>query len=324
MRVLVTGGTGFIGSHIVEKLLDEGHDVVVAKRPASNLQWLPVKDIQLVDAPAENLHALEIVLPSIEVVIHVAGITRANSREDFFRINADAVEKLLYLCDKYASKMKKFVLISSLSAAGFSENEPLDETMDESPFPAYGESKRRGEKEALKYKERFEVAILRPPTVYGPRETGVYVYFKLINRGILPFIDTPERKISAIYVKDLAKAAVMLLDADYESGSAYFISDGEIYTWRDFANQIAKELGKKPLKLTIPAFLGYPVAAFAELGSRVTGKPALLSFDRIRMLKVDWTCDSALLECEIGFVPDYDLERGIHKTVEWYRENGWL
>ncbi len=324
MKVLVTGGTGFIGSHVVERLIDDGHDVVATKRPNSSLKWLPLNKIEVVDAPVENMSALHDVLPNIDAVVHVAGITRAKGRGDFFRVNARSVDNLLRLCDEYASRMRKFVLISSLSAAGFAEDVPLDESMELSPYTDYGESKYAGEKYALNYKNKFEIAILRPPTVYGPRETGVFVYFKMINKGILPFVDTRERKLSVIYVKDLAKAVSMLLDANYKSGSAYFISDGEVYTWQEFADEIALALGKKPLKLTLPSLLGWPFAAVAEVKARITGNPALLSFYRIRMLKRDWTCDSALLECETGFAPEYDLERGVKETAQWYLEEGWL
>ncbi len=325
MRVLVTGGTGFIGSHIVERLLDNGHSVVVAKRPSSSLKWLPVDKIDLVDAPAENLESLKKILPDIDAVIHVAGITRANSRDDFFRVNASAVTELLGLCDNHAPKMKRFILISSLSAAGCSKNGcPIDETQRECPYTPYGESKRAGEIAALEYRDRFDIAILRPPAVYGPRETGVYAYFKLINRGFLPFIDSRKKKLSVIYVKDLAKATVMLLEADYKSGNAYFITDGEQHTWEEFGNKIAQVLNKKPLRLTIPSFLAWPVAAIAEGMARISGKPALLSFDRIRMFKAEWLCESALLECDIGFEPDYGIERGIEEAAEWYRSKGWL
>jgi nucleoside-diphosphate-sugar epimerase len=325
MRVLVTGGTGFIGSHIVEKLLDEGHSVVVTKRTNSSLRWIPADKVELIDAPAENLEPLADVLPEIEAVIHVAGITRANSREDFFRVNGDTVRKLLSLCDKHGSRMKRFILISSLSAAGCSRNgAPLCENTAECPYTPYGESKREGELAALEYKNRFTIGILRPPAVYGPRETGIYQYFKMINQGFIPFVGSRERKLSAVYVTDLAKASVMLLSAEFESGSAYFITDGEIHTWEEFAGQISKSLGVRTFRITIPTFFAWPVAAVTEAIAKISGNPSLISFDRIRMFKEEWICEAVLLENEIGFKPEYGLERGVEETARWYRDNGWL
>jgi len=325
MRILVTGGTGFVGSHIVEKLLDDKHEVIVAKRRTSGLEWLPVDKIELIDAPVTSPEPLAEILPDIDAVIHVAGITKAKSRADYFKINADGVRGILELCDKHAGRMQKFILMSSLAAAGCGCSlSGINETTPEAPYTAYGESKLAGEKVALEFAGRFKIGILRPPAVYGPRDSNIFVYFKLINRGFLLFIDDAAKEFSLIYVKDLAKAAALMLTTDFESGARYFVTDGEIHTWHEFGDAIANALGKEPVKITISSWLAWPVAAVSELGARLKGKGAILSFDKLREMRENWVCDGSLITRELGFHAQYGILGSVKETAIWYKENGWI
>jgi len=325
MRVLVTGGTGFVGSHIVERLLDNGASVIVAKRETSNLRWLPVERVELIDAPIDSPEPLRDVLPEIDAVVHAAAITKARRLEDFHKINAESTRRLLELCCEHCPEIKRFVFVSSQAAScpgcdedGVCENTP------EQPISAYGKSKLVAECIVKEYADKLPVTILRPPTVYGPRDTDLYIYFRLVNKGFLPFAGDPDRQFSAVYVKDVASLISRLIRNPHQSGRTFFITDGEVHTWRSFGETIAVALGKNPRKLRLPTWALWPTAAIAESLARVRGKPATLSFQKVREMVCNWVCDDSLVRKEIGYESEYGLERGIEETANWYREMGWL
>ncbi len=325
MRFLVTGGTGFVGSHIVEWLLADGDSVVVAKRETSNLRWLPIDKIELIDAPVDQPEPLRRILSEVDGVVHAAGLTKAKHTGDFHRINAEGTRRLLELCGENCENLKRFVLVSSQAAScpGNVDN-AVCETTPEGPLSAYGRSKLAAEQIVKEFAPDIPVSIIRPPTVYGPRDTNVFAYFRLVNRGLLPFAGDPDRQFSIIYVKDLAKSVSILLRKSHESGSVYFVSDGEVHTWRKFGEAVAKALGKNPVKLKLPKWAFWPVAAVAESAAKISGKPTILSFEKVREMSVSWVCDDSLIRRELEFESEYDLARGIEETVDWYRTVGWL
>jgi len=325
MKILVTGGTGFVGSHIIDKLLEDDHSIVATIRQSSNLRWIPQDKIETVLAPLGQCDNLESILPDIDIVIHAAGITKATKSDNFFKINTTGTQKLLELCKHTADNLKKFVFISS-QAAGCPGKacDSICEKSLESPMTSYGKSKLEAEKIAETYSEYFDIGIIRPPSVYGPRDSSIFIYFKIVNMGILPFIGSPERQFSLVYVEDLARAVNLILQKSTSQFSKYYVCDGPRHTWREFGTELALALGKKPLKLRLPKFSLKTVAAFNEIGSAIIKKPVLLSMEKSQELCRNWVCHDNLIREELGFVNKFDLKTGLQKTVKWYRENDWL
>jgi len=325
MRVLVTGGTGFVGSHIVERLVAYGHDVVVAKRVTSNLQWLPIDKIELIDAPMSDLDPLVKILPEIDAVVHVAGITRARRKSDFYRTNLLATVRLAELCASRCNALRRFVFISS-QAAGCpgKECDGVCESTQESPISAYGKSKLEAEHMLEKFSSIFPITVLRPPTVYGPRDRDVLFFFRLIKAGFIVFSGSPERQFSAVYAKDLANAVAMVLTDSEHDFARYFITDGETHTWRELARTIVRNLDNKTITIRLPRAAFWPAAALSEFAMLFTKNPPLLTFEKAGEISKNWVCDGSLAENELGFLPEFPLENGIARTANWYREHGWI
>jgi nucleoside-diphosphate-sugar epimerase len=322
MKILITGGTGFVGSHIVDAALANGDFPIVAKRKNSSTRWLPVEKIEFVEYSTEDYSGLKPLLPTLDAVVHCAGITKAKNKSDFIRVNTDGTRKLIELCAEGCSNLKRFVLISSQAAScpGCAENKVCESTPS-SPISAYGESKLLAEQIVKSFADKIPVTIIRPPTVYGPRDTEVMIYFKMVKSGFLPFAGNPSRQFSIVYASDLAKAVMLTLRIPHKSGSTYFVTDGTPHDWDEFGDAIAKALGVKPLKMLFPKIALYPIAAITEIISRITGKPHPLSFDKAREMSLDWVCDDSLIRKELGYKEEFDLEKGIAETVKWMIES---
>ena len=325
MRVLVTGATGFLGSHITEQLLRAGDVVTATRREESDLRWIPLEEVQLVEYSAGESSNLRYVLPDIDAVIHCAAITRARRRNEFYRVNARGTLDLLELCADYAPDLKRFVFISSQAAScPACEGNPVRETSPEEPISAYGTSKLIAERTVREFSRVFPTTIIRPPSVYGPRDRDIFQFFKLVKRGVMPSLGDPERRFSAIYVKDLARAISMALRADNSGGRTYFVTDGKPHSWREFGAAIAEALDVNPLNLKVPEFAAKSAAALAEAASILTRKAPLLSLDKVREISDNWVCSDELIRRELGYSAEYDLESGIRETAEWYKKEGWL
>ncbi len=323
MKVLVTGGTGFVGSHIVDRLLLEGHEVTAAIRPTSNLRWLNPA-AKTVIAPMTDLKPLEAILPEIDAVVHCAGVVRARLSAEFFAINRDATIELAKLCIQFAKNLKSFVFISSQAAGRPGRDcDCVCESTPEMPISSYGKSKLEAERALEALGANFPIVALRPPTVYGPRDSEVFFFFKLISCGVMFYPGSPQRQFSIVYVEDLARAAVLSLKIDGDF-SRFFIDDGEVHTWRAFAEAISRAIPKSIVSIRLPVAAFYPASAVAAVTSALTGKTPMLTFEKSRELSQNWVCDGSLFRKTTGFTPEFDMRRGIEETLDWYRDNRWL
>jgi nucleoside-diphosphate-sugar epimerase len=334
MRSLVTGATGFIGSILVDHLIkrthkqvDEGDSrIYCLVRQTSSLIWLNDLPVELIYGDLFADEALVSVLPEVTHVFHLAGVTKARASEEYFRANGEATRHLLQLCARHARKLSRFVYVSSQAAAGPSPDGHLvAEEEPPKPISIYGRSKLAGEAACQEFREDLPFTIIRPPVVYGPREKDLYQYFKQVKMGIRLRLGSHERKISLIHVNDLVSGILIASEHPQAIGETYFLTNPRPYDWSALGQAIAAAMQRRAIGITVPEWIVPAVAAISELGAKITGKPALLNFDKVReMRQYYWICSGEKARQQLGFVPALLVEEGLQNTWRWYRENGWL
>ena len=321
-KVLITGATGFVGSHTAELMVRRGYRVFGMVRNSSRAKFLP-DGVEPVVCSLFDPDGIAEHIKDTDYFVHIAGLTKARKREDFYRVNSESTKILLEALAQNSRKLKKFVLISS-QAATRPSSEPIDENIEPAPLTDYGRSKLLAEQNAKKFMDRLPITIIRPPAVFGPRDKDIFFYFKLASMGILPFVGNPDRKFSAIYVEDLASAILLAMENPKSAGETFFVTDGKIHTWRKFAEQVGNAINRKKVKVRLPAFALWIAAFFDETISFISKKPTLLSFQKVRELLAPWVADSSKIENMLGFKPKYDLKTAIEKTARWYIEHNWI
>lgn len=325
MKALVTGGRGFIGSFLVEALLEKGYEVHCLLRKGS-LGWLKGLDIRRIDGDITEPEALQSAVRNMDYIFHLAGALKARNLTDFQKINAGGAKNLLEAVGRNNTGVSRFVLVSSLSAAGPSPaGRPVTETDPPHPVSNYGKSKLLAEKIALEYANKFPVTIVRPPAVYGPRERDIFIYFKYAKKGWRPELSGGPRSFSAIYVKDLVQGILLAAEQSNAVGETYFLCNDVSYSWDEVGKAIASVLGVQTKRLPLPLSLAFLSAIGSELFGRLTNRLSVINLDKYRELKMQhWVCDNYKARKELGFKTEFDLEKGLTETAEWYVEHGWL
>lgn len=326
MITLVTGGTGFIGSHLVELLLKKGHSVRCLVRTTSDLTWLKGLPVEYVHGDLFDHQALRTAVSGVDYVYHSAGVTKAKTKEEYFRGNAEGTRNLLEAVIAVNKGIHRFVHISSQTAAGPSPTKaPINESSEPHPLTTYGRSKWQSEEECLKYLSEIPITICRAPAVFGPRDKDVFEFFNTMNKGLQPMVGFGEKFVSLIHVSDLIRGFVMAGESGKAAGQTYFISSKEVYGWKEIGEVTREIIGKSALRLRIPEFGVYAIAAVAEFFAMFSSKPALINFEKATdMVQNYWTCDSSKAKRDFGYEQEVSLQNGIRITVEWYMKQGWL
>jgi nucleoside-diphosphate-sugar epimerase len=333
MRTLVTGATGFIGSLLVERLLGgaqqpekEPARVFCLVRRSITGTWLENLPVELVHGDLFADAALIPVLSEVSHVIHLAGVTKARTEAEYFHSNTETTRHFLRLCARHAPHLQRFVYISSIAAAGPSpEGRLVSEDEPPRPMSIYGRSKLAGEMACQEWRGKLPITIIRPPVVYGPRDKDVYQYFKQVKMGLRLRLGRHERKVSMIHVHDLVAGIILAGEHPRAAGETYFLTNPQPYDWHELGQAVASAMQRKTLSITVPEAAAPALAAVSELGAKITGKPALLNFDKVaEMRQYYWVCSGEKARQQLGFVPALSIQAGLQNTWQWYRENGWL
>lgn len=327
MKVFLTGGSGFLGSHIAEQLSEAGTQVRAMVRSSSNTSFLSrLPNVELVSANIRDLDSLTAAMEGTTHVIHSAGLVKAKSPAEFHRVNAAGTINLLEAAKRHGA-MQRFVLVSSLAVCGPSKDgKPLPSSTAPNPVTHYGRSKLAAERAALAMKDELPITILRPPLIYGPRDQEVYAFFKAVKYGVLPYMGSTARGVSAVYAVDCALACIAALRADVPSGSCYCVEDGHTQTLGELVAQIEAALGKRAwLRVPVPRRLLEMAAAGSEFFGKATEQAVMLTRDKCNELYAPhWVCDASETRRDLGWAPKVPFDRGARITAEWYRREGWL
>lgn len=324
MKAFVTGGTGFIGSHVIEHLLQQPNTEVYALvRNPHKLRWLQGLKVLIAEG---NLDSLPSLPPDIDYVLHIAGLTKAHKTADYYTVNQQGTASLFKGLRRQGIRPRKTILLSSLAVTGPSpDGKPIEESRPPAPVTPYGWSKLGGEQEALLVKDDFPDIILRVGGVYGPRDTDFLTYFKYIRKGILPTLGSGAKLVSLCYVKDLAHAVSLSMQKDMENGEILHIADPEPYDWNQMGRLAGRILGKNPWHVRLPFFAAYLAAWVSDLISQATNSPSIFSRQKLNEMKQKaWIADTSKAQKRLGYHPQYTLEEGLRETLAWYIQHGWL
>lgn len=326
MKALVTGGTGFIGSHLIERLRQRGNEVKCVAKDKLNAAFLESLDVEVVLADLNNGVGWDSVLEGVECIYHLAGVTRVQSSREYYEGNYFATKRLLEVCGAHCDTLKRFVYVSSLAAVGPSlDGKPVTEKTPHHPVSHYGKSKMMAELEVVRARDRLPVTIVRPSAVYGPRERDMYEYMRLILLGIQPLIGFRKKFLNLIHSDDLVDGILLAAEHPRALGEIYFLGSEKSYTSFEIGNAIAHALHKYPIRIRIPHALVHVVGAIATVVGHLTGKQIFFNIQKAReSVQSAWTCCVEKAKSHLGFQQRIGLDEGMQKTFCWYRENGWL
>ncbi len=322
--VLVTGANGFIGARLCRQLAADGYAIRILCRKTSDLSLL--KDIQYTKSIGDitNPESLIPAVIGVDYIIHSAGLIKAKNQAAYFRVNQTGTANLLNAVKNNNLGLEKFVLISSVAAAGPADQIPRKETDRCQPLTTYGRSKLAGEDAARPFFDLIPITILRPPAVYGPGDKAILTLFDLANKGFKPYMAGGNNRIQMVYVDDLCRAIQIGMESDKSRGQTYFIADSQAYSVRELLNIMGQLLGKKGIGIYIPLWLLRIIALLSEGFFRMIGQTPLFSREKVRELTANWLLDVSHARDQIGFETEFDFISGATEAIAWYRKEGWL
>lgn len=324
MKAFITGATGFIGSHLAERLIADDKYTEVRCLVRSTDKWMEGKDFKKIPGDLNNLDALKKGISGVDVVFHLAAIVKGPSEKEFTRANVSATEDLVRIAQK--NGVKNLVILSSIAAAGPSYGTPIDETRACKPVSMYGRSKRDMEIAIRNIASKDDsIKIIRPPAVYGPREDQIFTYFKTYQKGLSTIVgDGNHPRLSMVYVDDLVNGVMKASEKDDLGIHTYFITGPETYNWNQLHEITGKVLGKKAFKLKIKPELVKKLGSLVENAASLFGKYPVVNKEKTNELVLEWTCSSKKAEKELNYKAEVSIEEGISRTLHWYKKHNWL
>ena len=325
MRVLLTGGTGFIGSRVLPHLLERGHQVnlVVNRTPP------PVAE-----GPSVKYHRCDLTDPvnfrgagfKADAAINVAGQLRVPGLPDahYWKVHYEATKHVLEECTRFS--LRRLVQVSTTGVYGVTGRTPVAEEGPIRPSDIYEKTKWEGERYAREYCSdgRLELAIVRPGLVYGPGDRHLLGLYKAIQRGYFRLIGDGENLVHPIFIEDLADGILACLERPEAREGTYNMVGERPVSFRRFCEAIAAALGRPLPARTLPRAAAMAVGLFLEGVRAVTRVAVPLTRDRVAFMTSDRAYDPSRAEREIGFRAATGLDEGMRRTVAWYREKGWL
>jgi dihydroflavonol-4-reductase len=322
MKALVTGATGFVGSHLTDALRRGGHDVTALARSSHKAEALLAQGIAVVPGDLHDTAALERAAAGQDIIYHVAGMVAARDEAEFLRANREGTRNILTAAER--SGTPRFVLVSSLAAAGpAARGAPL--TGNETPHPvtAYGRSKQAGEE--LVRGSRLPWSIVRPPIVYGPRDREVLKVFRLARLRLAPVFGDGSQELSAVHAVDLAEALIATGAGANTVGRVYAACHPEVFTSAALGQAVAAAMGHSATTVRIPHPVGRALLMLTEAGARIARQATILTTDKANeFFQPAWTGDPGPLTRDTGWRAVHDLRSGLADTYAWYRQAGWL
>lgn len=323
---VVTGANGFVGSHLVDLLLEKGYEVRCITRKSSNLKWLEGKKVEIYDCGLFDKEGLNKVLRDANYIFHVAGVVKSKTPEGYFRGNVETTRNLLDVSLNNLDSVKRFVVVSSQTVTGPSlAGKPVTEETECRPITTYGKSKLEEEKVALTYADKIPITICRAPAVYGERDTEIFIYFNTFSKGLTTTIGFNKKILSLIHVTDLVNGIYLAAKSEKAAGQTYFVSSEKYYTWPEINTITSEVTEKKAIIIKVPHFLVYTIAAIAQFFAIFSKNAATLNLEKAKDITQQyWICDTSKAIQDFGYKQNISAEEGIRRTIEWYKKMKWI
>lgn len=320
--ILITGATGFVGRHLIRRLLLDNQKIRVLLRPGSKALALKGFDIEKIQGNPFNVESLEPAFKDVSIVIHCAGVLKGLSYNDYYKGNVLYTQNLVEAAQKYAPNLKKFIHLSSQAASGPSESTPKKESESDHPISWYGLSKLLGEK---KVKEStLPYIVLRPSGIYGPADHEFLPVFKMGKKRIQVMVGNGRNQINLLHVNDLVETICSSISQTV-SRELFYLCDGVSYSWRDIYRIAGEAIGKKPVLIAVPKFIAKSLGYFNSFLGKLIRKPLLLNKDKIKEgLQDYWIFDNTKSKNLLNFNPKYTALEGFKETYQWYLKEKWL
>lgn len=323
MKVLVTGATGFIGRHLVSRLIRDDRDVRCLVRKSSNTSFL--KDfinIEFIHGDLLDVESLYKAVEGVDIIYHLGGAVSNKGSKSYHEVNVLGTRNLLKVCKN--TTLRKVIILSSITAVGPQEKREilLNENTNCKPMPPYGKSKYGAERIAFRFyrKHKIPVVVVRPPLVYGPGQPFYMTdMFRKIDKGIFRFVGNGQAMTSLCYIDNLIDGLLLIEESEKSVGKVYFISDENYYTFYQIAHTIAQGLNKGLSRFRLPKFISKISGSLFNFLNAL-GFTSITLYS-LKLMTVDYACDISKAKEELSFVPKVSFEDGIKNTIFWYKNN---
>lgn len=326
MNILITGSNGFIGKNLLAKLNNGENRIKVLVRQIPSVSK---KDIEEIPVNYENIDSLrgKNIFNDIDVIYHVAGVTKSHNWEGFYKGNILPAENILKVITEENIKLSRFVLISSASAAGpaFSLERPVTENDIERPIDLYGKSKYDAERIVSSYGDRVPFTIIRPGGVFGPEDVDFFNLYKMTKSGFNVYPGVKNKYISLVFVTDLINGIINASLSPNAVNKKYFLCDDKPLMWKEIHETIFKVAGKKFIEINLPFGLVYAASHIGSAFSAITGKQVILNKNKVELSQPDfWISSNEAAKNDFGYIQNYTFEEAARLTFDWYKTNKWL
>ncbi len=326
MKALVTGATGFTGSHLSRRLFDLGYDVRVIVRENSKVEPLTGFEGEIIKGDIRDLDAVERAVKGVEIVFNIAAIYRTAGISDkvYWETHVNGTRNLLNASKD--NNIERFIHCSTVGVHGNIVNPPADETYPFDPGDIYQVTKLKGELSALNcYLEtKLPVTIIRPCSIYGPGDMRLKKLFKLGSKNIIPIIGDGNVFYHMVYIDDLVDAFVLAAEKKKAIGEVFIVGGSECYTLNHIIDLIAEKNKKKPLKIYLPAKPFQLLGSLCERLCIPLGINPPIYRRRVDFFTKSRSFDSSKIKKFLNYEPKYSLREGLEATFTWYNQRGLL